>query len=67
MIKPCPMCYGRQVNNVFARTFNGPCSYCGGRGQVNTDAVCRCGRPAVQLVKKHMVCTRIDCNKAASA
>lgn len=63
MLRPCPMCHGRPVNNVFARLSNGPCTYCGGLGCVDTEAVCKCGRPAVIKIKDTKVCTRFECGK----
>lgn len=65
MIKLCPMCKGRPVNNVLARISNGPCTYCGGHGTVDRDKMCTCGRPAVRKTNGIEHCTWFDCGKAA--
>ena len=63
MLNTCPMCRGRQVNKVLARLISGPCDLCGGRGQVDTDLVCECGRPAVREVNNKKLCTRKKCGE----
>ena len=70
MIRICPMCRNRQVNNVHARLANGPCDYCAGLGHVNTEISCKCGRPGVLSIRDKAekflgaVCTRFACGKA---
>ena len=65
MKSSCPMCRGRLVNKPLARLMNPPCDYCGGKGEVDTDLICNCGRPAVKLVNEQHVCTRYECGKQA--
>lgn len=62
-VKPCPICRGKQWNHPLTRLINQPCNFCGGAGQVDTDVVCNCGRPAVVKVKDTFVCTRLECQK----
>ncbi len=65
MTKPCPMCKGRTPNNVFARLISGPCDYCGGKGVLETEKICKCGRPAVFETKGILHCTRVTCGEQA--
>jgi hypothetical protein len=60
-IKPCPFCKGRSVNNVMARLISGPCELCNGLGQLDTEKVCGCGRPATKLLAGREICTRFEC------
>lgn len=61
MIRPCPTCRGRGVNDVFARISSPNCNMCNGSGKVDGDNVCRCGRPAVILIGDTLTCTRVAC------
>lgn len=61
MIYECPMCFGKPLCQPLARTYDGPCDYCGGDGLVDTESVCKCGRPGIRLVEGVMVCTRFTC------
>lgn len=61
----CPICQARPVNNPRVQFLNPPCDLCGGRGFVDPDDVCKCGRPAVHTANKLRVCTRWECGKAA--
>ena len=64
-IKICPICTGKPWNDVFTRIFSKSCELCGGKGQIDTSLMCRCGRPAVESINNIKVCTRIDCQKVA--
>lgn len=61
MLVKCPMCQGHPVNTVLSRILNAPCDFCGGKGQVDTVSVCRCGRPAIRLIEEAKICTRFAC------
>ena len=65
MISPCPLCKGRPINNVMARFANGPCEFCAGCGTVDTDLMCKCGKPGVKKLNGIDICTRFECGKAA--
>jgi hypothetical protein len=64
MLRLCPLCRGRQPNNVFARILSRDCELCGGKGIVDTDSVCGCGRPCVRKLNGIEICTRWECEKA---
>jgi ferredoxin-thioredoxin reductase catalytic subunit len=64
MIEPCPLCKGRLTNSPKARISNPPCDYCAGHGMVDTDRVCKCGRPAVLVTNGQMHCTLFACGRA---
>lgn len=64
-VKLCPMCRGRQTNNVFARIISGPCDYCGGQGKLETNRMCECGRPAVKRTNEIWHCARLQCGEQA--
>lgn len=55
------MCHGRGVNNVKAQFMNPACDLCGGRGTVDTEKICKCGRPAIRIVGNEEICTHIMC------
>jgi hypothetical protein len=63
-LKKCPMCFGRPINDVMARISSRPCSFCGGLGVLNTEASCKCGRPAVRKLNSVGICTRFECGRA---
>lgn len=65
VVKICPMCCGRQRNYVLARLISKECDFCGGKGTVDNEQICRCGRPAVQKINGLLACTRYDCRKLA--
>jgi len=60
-LKKCPMCQGRTPNNVFARVISGPCDYCGGLGQLETNRMASCGRPATKQIGDIWVCAKVRC------
>jgi hypothetical protein len=62
-LKKCPMCLGHEPNNVHARVSNPPCSYCGGRGVLNTEVMCRCGRPGIRKLNDVSICGSYECGK----
>lgn len=64
-IKICPMCKGRPRNDVFSRLISRTCELCAGRGRVDTELKCVCGRPAVHKINTMQVCTRMECQKIA--
>lgn len=59
--KPCPMCKGRPVVTMQTDIRDRACELCGGRGYVEPELMCRCGRPAVIPVNGTVVCTRNAC------
>jgi hypothetical protein len=63
VIHLCPICAGREVNDVKAHFKSGPCNLCGGTGHVDPDKVCICGRPAVLQIEGTKVCTRVECQR----
>jgi hypothetical protein len=63
-LKICPMCKGRPVNQIHARIGSAPCDLCNGMGVLNTEAMCKCGRPAVVKLNGVEICTRWQCGKA---
>jgi hypothetical protein len=65
MLRLCPFCRGHQPNQVSARLMSRPCELCGGKGVVDTEAMCDCGRPSVKKMNGILVCTRFECEKAA--
>ena len=63
MIVPCPICKGNPlaVTNPFEQYMDWPCQTCLGKGTVDTEMQCACGRPAVRDVGTIMVCSNSDC------
>jgi hypothetical protein len=61
----CPACLGRfTLESRFHQT-DGKCFLCGDNKTIDTEVVCECGRPAIRIVNKMMVCTFAMCEKRA--
>lgn len=60
-ITECPVCQGRPVNHPKSWRQSGPCELCGGRGVVDPDKICGCGRPVVGTIEGKGVCSYISC------
>lgn len=50
----------------FEHTVTKPCTLCGGKGTVDPEFVCPCGRPATRQVGAALICTSDKCEKLAS-
>jgi hypothetical protein len=64
MTKPCPRCNGRGFTvEPFIQRSDQFCRWCGGKGQIDPEKICKCGRPAVQILDGKEVCIIGDCGK----
>lgn len=63
----CPNCKGRPIVNPFEDMSDGVCIMCLGRGTVDTNFSCECGRPVSKLAGVMMVCSALMCTEKALA
>lgn len=61
MIALCPTCRGKVNINPLTQIRDIPCETCDGRGQVDTDNVCFCGRPAIKQSGNILTCSNAAC------
>lgn len=59
----CPACDGKPVITPREPNHIGVCKMCLGAGEVNPDWVCKCGRPAIRVIREHRVCSSNVCAK----
>jgi RecJ-like exonuclease len=56
---PCFECKGHGFVSNYA------CFICGGKGKLDTDIVCNCGRPGIRQAGAEIVCASLECYNRA--
>jgi hypothetical protein len=65
MIALCPNCFNKVSTDVFTQREDLPCFMCGGRGFIDNEHVCRCGRPAIRVSGNVETCANEKCVEKA--